>query len=997
MDSPNQIRDLSPMSTPSASQEEDISVIITPRSKVKAMLAAIDDEEDSDDNRTSQTKSSNPDVRGELNYVTLKNKDNQNLCDDDDDEPLAPRGRLAARLQAQSDEPPNQSSTTELNSSSSSTENTKRRIQRPKENQAGTARDIFENSDDHERPIDGHWGNIRGKAKEGASISHSPPSWPPKSPSPGLVFTPYRLSPSQPDTSLVSQIDSDSDLPADPTTSVRFQALVARTKRERMVKEKSEAGRESKRSAQLKRKNQDAIPCHSTKLSDMSGDKSENSDAAQKLTQHARPTRKASKKAMEEMNRETQRMSRNMQLAHQARTRNRITKESLFARFNYGKKSTGTVQMSTSSTPASDTEGDRHKDTPPTSPCGPGASSEADGIVSHQKDHVQVAFSAELLNLSEELPTVSEIVSQSTQSIAEGKGEAPDLDVGIDSLATNTSQKPVNSLPAFKLKLPKPSQQIAEKQIDSDSDLEILPMKTSQVSRLDVFDRLPVKSKAEGRSLQTLRALAHLTSPSKQQHKLKSSTTSMEMQMTLQQRARQQAARERAERLQDLKDRGIVIQTAEERERDQVEVENLFDKARKEAEDIKKKERNTASINNQADRNGKELIDSSDGDDDYKEEAADGSDVDSPDSVQAEMIESIVGSDSDEEDDDSASEDSAGEDEDDISDDELGHIARPLRNARNFRVNHVVEDDDDDIEHEKFSPTTNLKRGLNVGALHLIPDMPITSLPSMGLTQAFAATMADTEAQAHDGNDGIQEQDSMDFLESVAQPNAPTLLAEDSLKVILDSQRAATEQSDSGLPLIDIQFSQSQVQLDSTNDTQCDIATQYSEIPDPSQNVGFGVSSPIAGRYMAAPPSTVDTVLLSDVAEDVVEFVKKKGRLRPRVQEINVLPDVTENNGSEDEVPLHASQDHSLDGFSAYDVMKKAAKRPRTMTDPFDKKKSGAKGMVEEQAEESEDEYAGLGGASDDDSAAEEDGEVQKMIDEGEVEVDERQLAAFYA
>ena len=53
--------------------------------------------------------------------------------------------------------------------------------------------------------------------------------------------------------------------------------------------------------------------------------------------------------------------------------------------------------------------------------------------------------------------------------------------------------------------------------------------------------------------------------------------------------------------------------------------------------------------------------------------------------------------------------------------------------------------------------------------------------------------------------------------------------------------------------------------------------------------------------------------------------------------------------------------------------------------------------MVEEQAQESEDEYAGLGGASDDESAGEADEDLKKMIEEGDVEVDESKLAAFYA
>ena len=53
--------------------------------------------------------------------------------------------------------------------------------------------------------------------------------------------------------------------------------------------------------------------------------------------------------------------------------------------------------------------------------------------------------------------------------------------------------------------------------------------------------------------------------------------------------------------------------------------------------------------------------------------------------------------------------------------------------------------------------------------------------------------------------------------------------------------------------------------------------------------------------------------------------------------------------------------------------------------------------MVEEQAQESEDEYAGIGGASDDESGAENDEEVQKMIDESNIHVDEQELAALHA
>ena len=82
---------------------------------------------------------------------------------------------------------------------------------------------------------------------------------------------------------------------------------------------------------------------------------------------------------------------------------------------------------------------------------------------------------------------------------------------------------------------------------------------------------------------------------------------------------------------------------------------------------------------------------------------------------------------------------------------------------------------------------------------------------------------------------------------------------------------------------------------------------------------------------------------------------------------------------------------------NAFDVMKTASKKPRKEALDFNKKNSKAKEMVEEIAEESEDEYAGLGGASDDDSEAEDDEELKKMIDEGEVNVDKNKIAAFFA
>ena len=79
----------------------------------------------------------------------------------------------------------------------------------------------------------------------------------------------------------------------------------------------------------------------------------------------------------------------------------------------------------------------------------------------------------------------------------------------------------------------------------------------------------------------------------------------------------------------------------------------------------------------------------------------------------------------------------------------------------------------------------------------------------------------------------------------------------------------------------------------------------------------------------------------------------------------------------------------------AFRAMQKGAKKQKAIAD-FNKKNSAAKDIVEEQADESEDEYAGVGGASDDDSG-EEDEDLKNMIDHADVKVDERKMAAFFA
>jgi mediator of replication checkpoint protein 1 len=133
---------------------------------------------------------------------------------------------------------------------------------------------------------------------------------------------------------------------------------------------------------------------------------------------------------------------------------------------------------------------------------------------------------------------------------------------------------------------------------------------------------------------------------------------------------------------------------------------------------------------------------------------------------------------------------------------------------------------------------------------------------------------------------------------------------------------------------------------------------------------------------------------MMSVSESPIKQNKRKLHRRHRDAAVELsdveedLVDIEEAIGEEDDIQLPPK------GRDAFAKLQKGAKKQKAVDD-FNKKTSLAKNAVMDQAEESEDEYAGLGGASDDDSGVE-DEETNKMIEHGEVEVDERQIAAFF-
>ena len=1020
-------------STPSTAQHGDSLQDLTPRSKIKAMLAAIDDESDSEPiakpKKVGRTALS--DVTGNVQRLdkqkSAKEDADLEVGEDSDESPIIPRGRLVARLNGQTSDTRASSSTRKGGVDVEVYDKIKRKLLQGHATKTHESACMTGSREATAVARPSKRQKTSTILSDGASSGASSPTRN-RTLSPGLFLTPEATTKQQqsPQNSVTSD-ESDSDLPANPQANSRFLELVAQKRAEREAKQAAEEKDKAEKAAR-QRSFEKALSQHGSSDSGFSDD---DRAADRRLTQHSRPTRKASKKALEEMNRETQRMSRNMQLTHQAKTKKKISKQSLFERFNFRTSIAPLVEVpqnpssstTASSAPSSDLEGVHKNDSPLTSPVAPDDQSSAP---------VDSAVDKQLANLTdivqpleqedEELPSMLEIMSQPIRKLDKGKGKAIDYGEADNSPGILKGPNTVFKQRPIKVHLPKLVSGGGDVDLDSGSDSEVLPVRKSKTSKLDVFDRLPVSKAQEGRSMQTLRALAHINSPEKLSRTKKASMTQAEMQTSLKQRARRQAIEERRAKIEDLKRRGIIVQTAEEREKDQAEVEDIMDRARREADELRHEEKKAAKKEKIANGEVDGLADSSDEDEDYQadEENPDielsGSDEEEPEEASGEEVLSSDDEQLEDEDevvdlgngnetagliDHEASEDSQDEEvneataKDGTEDDEEYHEPKVYRRRTKMVFG---DDEDDDEDDEKIEPS---KSAQHPSSAPEIPQFPAlagsqTMVTPMGMTQAFAATMADTQTQRIDVD---EDQDSLAFLGPPPEPNFPVFDETDSLQVVEDSQNGLllntyAEQNTGSSKEIDLHFTQSQIRYDALGGTQGEIvASQISEIPDPTQDVGFILSSPAPERFITDPPSTVDTVLLSITNNNSSPIKRKRGRLQRRSA-------IEEEDPSEaNESPL--TNDHNVAEndatTNAFEFMKRARTKDKSKTNSFDKKKSEAKGMVEEQAQESEDEYAGIGGASDDESGGEEDEYVREMIDEGEVHVNERELAAHHA
>ncbi|KAK8073639.1 MRC1-like domain-containing protein [Apiospora phragmitis] len=991
------------------------SPTLSPRSRLQKELAALDESSDEETTGPIDTKA----LFKKLDEAKLQNaakpvqpttttdaaveqenddEDDEDEEDEEEEEVIRPRGRIAARMLA---------GTTEKAASPaispSKTTQSKQSTSQPRSDQE----DADEKDDDEVSALP----RRRRVARPQRSPTPEDASNRDRSVSPGLFVSPSP-SPQKKNSATAAGSDSEDELPADLTRASASKLLwpKKRDERAKRMAEQMPAGAEE---------------TEDDDVSDITDD-----EGGRKLTQQSsarRPARKASKKAIEEMNRETQRMARSMQLAHEAKTKKKITKNSLFE-----SSSRPTTPVSGAHTDAEAGEAG----TPPSSP--PIAVKRVMGAPTPLATSAEGLLADAHTDKSEELPSLDEVAA-GAKTLDKGKAVATAAD-----LKPSPKRKSAAPKRQFRVKFPQAPVQINKVTVDSDSEpeLQILNPKQSKIDA--IFARMPAKKTQESRSLHDIHQLAQIHSsppPNARRGKpVKAGMTAVQMQAQLYERARAQAKLERERRLEALKAKGIVVQTEEEREREREQVEDIVARARQEAEEIMEREREDAK-QARKERRERGEDDDADGWDDSDDNNFEGSDLGEP--VEEGEIE-FSGSEDEENDEPEKPRNpfltrmrrktrrAISDDEDEESSPSQPRVRRARKNGRVLSDDEEEEEEEEEEEKQVEAKTPKPKiRTFDSSSAHhssspkvptsvlrsatksFIPGLPVpvAGPAGLGLTQIFAGTMDDSQAGGL-GTSGTPMPSTDNFPDSQFSATAEQQPSQDDL--VLDSQSETQNRETQGVQL---HFSQSQAHgFDSL--LQMD-ATQMSDLQ-PTQDNGFADNSPLKLRFIEVPAGTIDTVVLNgtpvkprQVAVEQMEsplFIRKKGKLRRRDDAAaladNSLP-ATEASGSPlvnmtlpvtAPNPEAATQDE--EDASAFKLMAKTARRKQRLQAKFDAKKSHAREMVEEQADESEDEYAGLGGADGEDESDEEaEAELRKqMIDDADGnDINEDKLAALFA
>lgn len=722
------------------------------------------------------------------------------------------------------------------------------------------------------------------------------------------------------------------------------------------------------------------------------------------MSDASRPARKASKKALEEMKRETQRLARQQALAHQMKVKKRFTTSDLFAKFNFRQPAvTQTPENQTtdgdttaSSVPNSDGIEKRAKDphsTPPSSPSSP---------LDMQKELVEKGALSKLMPMRQD----------SIASLAE-LDEDEDLPEIIEVMKATQKTRSTDVLSPTEPGQEKKDHKLArlgKKAVlstkdDSDDELEIIQ---ALPAHLRAFEKAAGSTRltrpAESKAIHNLKHLSHFNSIEGQPRKKgsKPSVAPKALEFQLRWRAKEQARLQQLERIEELRAKGIEIQTTEEREKEAEAFENLLEKARQDAMELRKAEK--AARKEAGDEAVLEASDDEDEDDDYVGSGSEGEEGEEGDDEREQGESGLFDEEADETDEEQEEDAELDENErqseieeaaqndllsqDDLTmDTQLNNDATvPLRKSRMSRV---VRDDDDDEPESKMLETPAQSAGQDDDPFAAFNFGGMDNNLLMSPTQVFHATMQ-TPTQA-------TQQDSFGILRRIAPPSTASLppMVPD-LYSQVDDETQISFVAGSQVP------ESQRITLNwetQPPETPAPVGLRrgtsaLSETPvwEPTQDPGM--PSPWSVAPNARRESTVDS-LADHETQSTVELrvsespapsqpAPKRGRLGKR--RVLLLDD------SDEEVAATPASVR-LEKRDAFREMARRRKEALSVAEREEVEKE-MRGMMEEQAEESEDEYAGLGG---DDYVAPETEQDREMIDSSHIDVDERALAAHFA
>lgn len=1046
--------------------------------------------------------------------------------DEDSDIEVRPRGRFAARMQA-SAAAHNTAATTEP-LADNARDRVKKLLQQAADaekqpEEAKSHEDTTNDAEDEEdAPVAARprkrLTNLR-TARRSASASPRQSATPTRSTredSPPMFMTPSKQAARQesPDMFMTPEKGGDDDSgAATPGRKARFQMLVARKREEARAREEAE---ERKRAARLAAmadnsdnddddeamggldEDDDLLMRDAEGADDNPSDITDD-EGGRRLTQKmagARPERKASKKALEEMHRETQRMARNLQLAHEAKTRKKVTKASLFERFNFhptGSAAAAATAAAASTAPAAKEPASSSRPTSPASP--------------HNNTDTEMRADADTPPSSPPVPAMpdapfdkaKEAAVTTTLEPADAAITLPRLDKGKGkAVETFVVDEQPKLEPKRNIRIRMPIvQQTNLVMFDSDDDGELEIVQTTK-NKLDIlFDNVPLKRNQEPRSMFALRRLAQIGSPGKKPRARPSAKgaknasgagdlTLSELQQSLQDRARRQAKLEREERLDILRAKGVRIQTEEEREREMEEVDDIVARARQEAEELMQRERDEAKKEKKGDDTDAvpDVLDwdESEDEDDYVPEEEE--------EVEEREIE-LSGSEDEEEEQDGDEEVLAGtlidgeaestdNDSEDGKDEEeekdAGNAAKVLptptrpRPAKR-RAALIISDDEDEGDDSNNTPTAAKPLSLAFEAKTpgpktafakspsglianndspqvptsvlrsatkaFIPGLPVAvgGPAGLGLTQIFAGTMTDDSQMAGSpGGFGSPSQfmptlgnfvdaDFSQAADSGDKTNAAAVLdsqqTQEWVKRLQGGGSNATDSNNNNNnggtgPSQMVQFDFSQSQAHGLESLLREPDVSQISLLGPSQDAGPQDYTPLKVRFIEHQPSTIETVIMGgELTQPLTQSQaqsqlpipspppiaprRPRGRLFRKTDVAKIVEEEEEEEAADaedEEEEAEPTDEQAMEAATAFAKMRQAALQKQ-----FDRKKSKAKEMIEEQAEESEDEYAGLGGADGEDSDNESLASVKDIIDDDQKvsSTDNAKLAAFYA